>query len=235
MVMTGPKISSRATRMVLSPVIRVGRHVEAGRQVGRALAADHDLAAVLDRRLRCSASIRPRCAAEMTGPMMVAVSVGSPTLRNPAICDQPVAHLVEDAAVHDGPGRCGADLAGVEGPGRADAADGALDVGVLEDDAGALAAQLEQRALHGARRLLADRHADLGRPGEADAVDVVGVHQGGRGGRAVAVDQVDDARREAHVVEDAHQLHDGQRVLRCGLHHDGVAGGQRRAPPCPPC
>ena len=104
----------------------------------------------------------------------------------------------------------------------------ALDVGVLEDDAGALAAELEQRALHGARRLLADLHAHLGRSGEADAVHVVGIHQCGGGGRTVAVDEVDHPGREADVVEDADELHDGERVLRRRLHDDGVAGRQRR-------
>jgi len=35
------------------------------------------------------ASIRPRWAAEITGPTMVALSVGSPTFRNPAILVNP--------------------------------------------------------------------------------------------------------------------------------------------------
>ena len=87
---------------------------------------------------------------------MVAESVGLADLEVPRHLHQSVADLVEHAAVHHGPGGRGADLSRVEGPRRADAPDRPLHVGVLEDDAGTLAAELEQRALHCPGGLLGD-------------------------------------------------------------------------------
>ena len=51
--------------------------------------------------------------------------------------------LVVDGLLGDDPGRRGADLAGVEGPHRGDGADRGLEVGVVEDDGGALATELK--------------------------------------------------------------------------------------------
>src|SRR6202034_2647560 len=132
-----------------------GRYIEAGWQIGRPLAAEDDLAAVLDRRLDMRLdppTLRRRDDRPDDGRGVGGIA----HLEVARHLDEPVAHLVEDAPVHDRPRRRGADLPGVEGQGGADAADGPLDVCVLEDEAGALATELEQRALHGARRLLTD-------------------------------------------------------------------------------
>ena len=91
--------------------------------------------------------------------------------------------LVVAAAVHDGPGRGGADLAAVEGPHAADAGDGLVDVGVVDHHAGALAAELEQQALHRAGAGLVDLDADRGGAGEAHHVDVVVVDERGADAR----------------------------------------------------
>ena len=63
-------------------------------------------------------------------------------------------------------------------------------------------------------------------PVKLDAVDVGRVDQGGRGGGAAAVHQVDHTRREADFMEDAHEFDHGQWVLRGRLDHDRVAGGE---------
>ena len=52
-------------------------------------------------------------------------------------------------------------------------------VGVVEDDVGALAAELERDLVQVARRGLHDQLADLGRAGERDLVHVVVGGQGG--------------------------------------------------------
>ena len=58
-----------------------------------------------------------------------------------------------------------------------------VDVGVVEDETGALAAELEQEPLHRPAAGLGDPDADLGRAGEADHVDVGRVDQGARPAR----------------------------------------------------
>ena len=66
--------------------------------------------------------------------------------------------------------------------------------------------------------------------GEGDLVDV-GMDDQRRAGRlAEAVDDVDDARREAGLEGQLGHAQGGQRRLLGGLHDDGVAAGQGRAP-----
>ena len=105
-----------------------------------------------------------------------------------------------------------------------------VQVGVGEDDVRALAAQLERDALQRVGRGLLD---DLGRvdvPGEGDLVDVGMRDQGRAGGLAEAVDDVDDAGREAGFEGQLGDAQGGQRRLLGRLHHDRVAAGQGRAP-----
>ena len=105
-----------------------------------------------------------------------------------------------------------------------------VQVGVGEDDVRALAAQLEGGALERVGGRLLD---DLGRidvAGEGDLVDVGMRDQGGAGRLAEAVDDVDDAGGEAGLDGQLADPQGGQRRLLGGLHHDGVAAGQGRAP-----
>ena len=80
------------------------------------------------------------------------------------------------------------------------ARDHGLEVGVVEDDVGRLAAELLRDPLHRRRRGAGDLDAGAGRAGERHHVDV-----GVRGERradvdAVAVDEVEHARRHAGLV-----------------------------------
>ena len=102
-------------------------------------------------------------------------------LERPGIAAQHLEDAVEHAALDDGPGGGGADLPGVKAPRRADAPHRGVEVGVVEDDAGPLAAQFEQEALHGPSPADAMRVPTSVEPGEADHVHVGRIDQ--RGGR----------------------------------------------------
>ena len=102
----------------------------------------------------------------------------------------PIEKVIYTAKAHTTGGRDG---------GSSRTSDGRLDVGVVHDHAGALATQLEQQALHGAPGLLGDDHPDLGRPGEAHAVDVGRFDQ-----RHLARDR--QARRYASSHRSAHNV-----------------------------
>src|SRR5262249_31447481 len=69
--------------------------------------------------------------------------------------------------------------------------DGAVDIGILEDEVGRLAAEPQREGLASARRLLADDAADVGRAGEGDLVDVLVLDKLGAG-LTVAGDDVED-------------------------------------------
>ena len=104
------------------------------------------------------------------------------------------------------------------------------DVGVVEDDAGRLAAELEEQLLDVLGGGGHDPPADGGRAGEGDHVDAgvgdhVLAHRRVRGG-----DDVEDAGGQVGflVGDPAHQG-GGPRRPRGGLDDHGVAGGQGRA------
>jgi hypothetical protein len=75
-----------------------------------------------------------------------------------------------------------ADLALVEPDGIDHAFDRRVEIGIVEDDEGRLAAQFQRQLLAGSGRGLADDAADLGRAGEGDLVDAV-MRDEGRAGR----------------------------------------------------
>ena len=224
---TGPKISSRADRMSLEPGDEGGLDVVAALEVLGPAAADHDLAlgaarldVVEDPLLLGAGDDRADHGRGLGG-----VAHGEPAGEGGQALD----HLVEDAPVDDGPGGGGADLAGVEGPGRADGGDGRLQVGVVEHHRRALAAELHEQALHGRARR---PRRCAGRPAVDPVKDTMStsgeeVRTDGRL-RALRADQVDHAGREPDLVEDPGQLDDGQRVLGGRLDDHGVAHGQGR-------
>ena len=94
--------------------------------------------------------------------------------------DQAGHHLVVDRPGHQQPAAGGADLALVEEDRVGGAVGGQLQVGVVEQDVGRLAAQLQQDLLDRAGGQGGDPPADLGRAGEGDLVDL------GRGDQRLA-------------------------------------------------
>jgi hypothetical protein len=99
---------------------------------------------------------------------------------------------------------------------------------VVEQDVGRLAAEFLGHALDRVGGGLAPRDAGAGRAGERHHVDVGMRGHRGAHRRAVAVDEVEHARRHAGVVQ---HLGEDERVQRrdlARLQHHGAAGGERR-------
>ena len=137
----------------------------------------------------------------MMAPMSIALSSGSPT-RSLLIRVRTLSRKgrsIDSCTSSREPGA--AHLALVE-PDRVDQPlDGAVEVGVVEDDERRLAAELERQAFARACRRLANDAADLGRTGERDLVDARVIDDRGAS-LTVAGDHVEHARRQADRLAD---------------------------------
>ena len=147
----------------------------------------------------------------------------------PHLVLEPVDKGVVDALLHEDARRRRADLALVRHDADVRPGGGELEVGVVEDEQGGLAARLERDVLHGRRRHAHDLLARRGAAREGDLVDVRVLHQRGAGLAPAPVDDVDHARREAGLLDQPGDVEHGQRRLLRQLEHDGVAAGQRGA------
>ena len=103
---------------------------------------------------------------------------------------QPLDERVMDPRLHEDAVRADAGLARVAELGRHRAGDRQLDVRVVEDDQGGVAAELEQHALDGSRALRRQQLADDGRAGEGQRS-----HVGVRGQHGADLDADLRARR----------------------------------------
>ncbi len=103
-----------------------------------------------------------------------------------------------------------------------------VEVGVAEDDARRLAAELEMDALDVVGGRAEDRLAGDGRAGERQLRHVRMGDERGAGRRTVAVDDVEDAGRHAGFERQAAQLGGGERRLLGHLEDDRVADRERR-------
>ncbi len=92
-----------------------------------------------------------------------------------------VVELLGDALLHQQPRARAAHLALVEPDAVDEAFDGGVEVRVVEDDEGALAAEFQAELLRGIRGGLADDAADLGGAGEGDLVDAGMLDERGAG------------------------------------------------------
>ncbi len=127
-----------------------------------------------------------------------------------------------DALLHDQARAGAAHLALIEPDGIDDAFDGAIEIGIVEDDEGRLAAELEGERLAGTRRLVADEAAHFGRTGEGDLVDTFVRHQGGSGFAGTG-DDIDDARRQAHLAAEFGEEKRCERRIFGGLQDHRIA------------
>ena len=119
-----------------------------------------------------------------------------------------------------------AHLPGVEVDAEQGADDGALEVGVGEDDVGRLAAELQGDLLDVSGGGLHHLFAHLCGAGEGDLVHQVRGGQACAGVLTGAADDVHHARRAAGLVEDAAQLEGCAGGIGGGLYDDGAAHGQ---------
>lgn len=138
--------------------------------------------------------------------------------------------LVVDAVLHVNARAGAAALAVVEVDTKVDPVDGVVNVGVVEDNVGRLAAQLERDLLQvGRRGGLHDLPADDGGAREGDLVDVHVRGDGGTGGLAEARDDVDDSRGEPSLLDVLCRDEAGQGRLLGSLQDDSVTRGQGRS------
>ena len=131
-----------------------------------------------------------------------------------------------DALVHDHPRARHAGLPGRGEDARDDAVGRGGQVGVLEDDLRGLAAQLKRHPVEVVRRGVRDGPARRRRAGERDLVDALVLARAAPSSRLESGDDVEDAVREARLVE---HLGEGQGRgggMLGGLHHERAARGE---------
>ena len=119
-----------------------------------------------------------------------------------------------------------ADLAGIDEAAGCGRLRRAIEVGVIEDDDRAVAAEFHQLRLAGGA--LADQLSGRRTAGEADRVgagigDDLVADDGARAGH-----EVEDARRQVRLLDCAHQRDRHQRGRWGGRPDDGIAGGEPR-------
>ncbi len=151
--------------------------------------------------------------------------VADPDLRERA--GQRLDELVVAGPADDEPGQRRAHLAAEEALGAGDGAGGGLEVHVVEDDGGGLAAELERAAGDPLAAERGDAAAGRGRAGERDLVDA-GVAHEQLGDLAVGGDDVEDAGRQADVLGDLGEQVGRARRLGRGLEDDGAPGEEGR-------
>ena len=132
---------------------------------------------------------------------------------------------VDDAFLHEEAGAGTTDLALVEPDAINETFDGGIEIGVLEDDEGRLAAEFERQLLARAGGGAADDLADLRRAREGDLVDAVMLDDGSTRFRA-ALHDIDDALRHAGALADLGKEDRGERREFGGLEHHCAAGGE---------
>lgn len=138
--------------------------------------------------------------------------------------------LVVDAGLHVDTRSGAAALAVVEVDTKVDPADGLLDIGIVEDDIGRLAAQLEGDLLEVRRGSgLHDGAANNSGASKGDLVDVHVGRDGSAGSLPEARDDVENTGRETSLFDELSKDKTGQRRLLSGLENNSVTGSQSRS------
>ena len=134
--------------------------------------------------------------------------------------------LVVDAILDVDTRSSTAALAMVEEDAKVDPANGVLNVCIVENDIGALAAQLQGDLLQvGAGCRLHDLPANDGRAGEGDLVNVYVRGDGSAGGLAKAAENVDHAWRETSFLDKLGSVESAEWGLLSRLQNDGITTG----------
>ena len=142
--------------------------------------------------------------------------------------DQQLHEAVVDRLVHELSGSGLAGLPAHQQEPEQGAVDRQLEVGVVEHDVGALAAEFQGDLLDVAGGRPRHGPADLRRPGERDLADVPVLGEPRADDRTGTGDDVEYARGKADFVCRPGQFEQGQRRLIVRFQHDRVACGQRR-------
>ncbi len=140
-----------------------------------------------------------------------------------------VEEFVGDALVDVHPLVAGADLAAILEARHHGGADGGADVGVLGDDEGRLAAELEAQDLEVGGGLAEDVLAGADGAGERDEAGERVADEGAADAFAGAGEDVDDAGGKAGLLGELGDFEGGGGGALVRFHHDGVAGDERGA------
>ena len=133
---------------------------------------------------------------------------------------------VGDALLHQKPRTGAADLPLIEPDCIDEPLNGAVEIGVVKDDVGGLAAQFQGQRLAAACGGLADAAANGGRAGEGDLVNV-GVGGDHLAHGAVASDDIHDAARDTCLAADIGKEERCKCGVFGGLQHHGIACRER--------
>ncbi len=117
----------------------------------------------------------------------------------------------------------------IEEDGAGCSGDGGVEIGIVENDVGRFAAELEGDFFQVAGAGLDDQLADFGRAGEGDFVHVGMRGECGAGGFAEAGNDVDYAFGEAGGFDEFAETQRGERRLLGGLENNRAACGERGA------
>src|SRR5690606_21081926 len=137
--------------------------------------------------------------------------------------------LVHAAVGHQQAGRGVAGLAAVVRAGHDAVGNHLLEVDVVEQDIGRLAAQLQGHALDGLGAVLHDLAAGTGGTGKGHHVDIRVRGHGRTHGGAITIDQVEYPGRYAGFIQHFGQQQGRQRCHFGRLQHHGATGGQGRS------
>ena len=101
-------------------------------------------------------------------------------------------------------------------------------VHIGKDDVGALATKLQRNTLYRVSGVFRHSHAATGRAGEGHHVHIWMAGERRSDNRALAIDQIEDARRHTRFMQDLGIEHRRQRGEFGRLQDHGAAGGERR-------
>lgn len=138
---------------------------------------------------------------------------------------EPLHEVVGDRLVDVQPLDGDAELSGGGEAGADGTGGGLLHVGVLEDQHGVLAAELQRDADQAGGRALGDLAAGARGAGERDVVGVL--DDLGPDDRSVTEDDLEHLGGQPGLDQQVTGPERGQRGLRVGLHHEGVPGDER--------
>ncbi len=159
----------------------------------------------------------------------IGLALGMSGEERPEAFGDRIDHLLEDAALDQEAAARRAGLAAVLDDRIDEGRQGALQIGIVEDDLGRFAAEFEGDAHMVLGRCRLDGRAGLRAAGEGEEIDAGMGGERCAGRAAEARHDVERAIRKADLAGERGDAQDRQRGVLGRFHHGGVAGGERRA------